>query len=142
MRQQPDEIDATILETLSYLRCGNIVATLGHPAPHTVDMQVDVGETREPDVHEGACPRRLLEQRSHRLAAERRFKGEIGVLKYTLANATSEKCFLVIEYDHIPYVGCLLCSDLAFSTQLASILHTQSGRTIQEIGDLDLDFTL
>ena len=69
-------------------------------------------------------------------------KGEIGVLKYTLANATSEKCFLVIEYDHIPYVGCLLCSDLAFSTQLASILHTQSGRTIQEIGDLDLDFIL
>ena len=69
-------------------------------------------------------------------------KGEIGVLKYTLANATSEKCFLVIEYDNIPYVGCLLCSDLAFSTQLASLLHTQSGRTIQEIGDLDLAFTL
>src|SRR6185369_7341139 len=69
-------------------------------------------------------------------------KGEIGVLKFTLANSASEKCFLVIEYDNNPYVGCLICSDLAFSAQLASILHTQSGRTIKEIGDLDLAFTL
>ncbi len=69
-------------------------------------------------------------------------KGEVGVLMYTLPNCRAEKCYLVIEHEHVPYVGCLFCSDEAFCTQLASFLQNHRGRTVKEIGDLDLSFTL
>jgi hypothetical protein len=69
-------------------------------------------------------------------------KGEIGVLMYMLPNSRAEKCYRVIEHEHVPYVGCLFCSDAKFYTQLAAILQNQCGRTIKEIGDLDLSFAL
>ncbi len=56
------------------------MAALGHPAPHAIDMQLDVGESHKPHVYGQTNPGRLLEQSGHGLAAQRGFKSKIGVL--------------------------------------------------------------
>ncbi len=68
--------------------------------------------------------------------------GELGVLKHTLSNAILGKCYLLIEHENAAYIGCLLCSDQAFCSQIAGVFEDNKGRTIKEIGDLDLAFTL
>jgi hypothetical protein len=65
-------------------------------------------------------------------------RGEIGRLKYVLANPRSNNCFLVIEYDNHPYVGCLFLNDAVFCAQLITVLQDHAGFSIKEIGDLDL----
>jgi hypothetical protein len=66
-------------------------------------------------------------------------KGEVGVLKFVHAsNGTSNKFYLVMEHEGTKYVGCLICKDVTFCFQLANLLRLQVGRTIKEIGDLDL----
>ena len=70
-------------------------------------------------------------------------KGEVGVLKYVHANTSiSNKCFLVIEHDQERYVGCLIFDDQAFCTQIMNMLRAYSGRSITEIGDLEVSHTL
>jgi hypothetical protein len=70
-------------------------------------------------------------------------RGELGVLRYVHANPSiSNKCFLVIEHEGEKYVGCIIFDDQAFCVQLTTFLRTQTGRTIREIGDLDLSQTL
>jgi len=70
--------------------------------------------------------------------------GEVGVLKYVHANPRipANKCFLVIEYEKEPYVGCLIFDDLSFCAQIAQVLRSQSDRPIKDIGDLDVLHTL
>ena len=70
---------------------------------------------------------------------ELRLNGEIGVLKYVHAsNRISNKCYLVIEHEKIQYVGCLIFQDVRFCYELAKMLRQYQGRSISEIGDLDL----
>ena len=71
-------------------------------------------------------------------------KGEVGVLKYVHYDddGIANKCFLVIDYQSTTYTGCLICQDPSLSKQIAHVLCTQMGRSIEEIGDLDLSFTL
>ena len=69
-------------------------------------------------------------------------KGEIGTLTHTISNALAMKCYLRIVYENIGYMGCLLCSDVAFCSQVAAALEDNRGRTIKEIGDLDFSFTM
>jgi hypothetical protein len=70
-------------------------------------------------------------------------KGEIGILRYLYANnALSGKCYLVIDYEQEQYVGCLIFNDRSFSSQICDILRNHIGRSIQEIGDLDISQTL
>ena len=69
-------------------------------------------------------------------------QGEIGILTHTLSNALSGKCYLQIVYDNAAYMGCLLCADVAFCSQIAAALEDNRGCTIKEIGDLDLSFTM
>ena len=64
--------------------------------------------------------------------------GEIGVLKQTLSNALSGKCYLQIAHKNALYIGCLLCTDVPFCSQLAAALEDNRGRTILEIGGLDI----
>ena len=65
--------------------------------------------------------------------------GEVGVLKYVYAsNGVSNRCYLVIEHDGTKYVGCLIFKDVPFCAAVANILRLQVGRSIKEIGDLDL----
>jgi hypothetical protein len=70
-------------------------------------------------------------------------RGEVGVLKFVHANAQlSNKCFLVIEHEREKFVGCLIFDDLQFCAQISMLLRSQSGRSIQEIGDLDISHML
>ncbi len=69
-------------------------------------------------------------------------RGEIGRLKNILPNSNSDKCFLLIEHEGEGYIGCLFFEDAIFCSQIISIIKTHIGRTIKEIGDLDLSCTL
>jgi hypothetical protein len=70
-------------------------------------------------------------------------RGEIGRLEYVLPNKTSHnRCFLIIEHEGHPYVGCLFIDDAIFCAQIMTIIQNQAGLTIKEIGDLDLSYTL
>ena len=73
----------------------------------------------------------------------RTLRGEIGVLKHVIKpDAVPNKCFLVIEHAGERWVGCLLIEESVFCEQIYDLLRTQLGRSIKEIGDIDLDFTL
>jgi hypothetical protein len=68
--------------------------------------------------------------------------GEVGVLRYVHSSFhSSNKCFLVIEYNGQHYVGALLFVDNFFCSQICALLHHHLGQPIKEIGDLDVSFT-
>ena len=69
-------------------------------------------------------------------------RGEIGVLKYVLGQPSKNTCFLLIAHDDGHYLGALLFDDRLFCQQIGKILKTCTGRTIKEIGDLDLSHLL
>ena len=70
-------------------------------------------------------------------------KGEVGVLKEVYYDAgKSNKCFLVIDYQLQSFTGCINSPTKAFCTQLTHLLREHIGRSIEEIGDLDVSFTL
>ncbi len=74
--------------------------------------------------------------------------GEVGVLKevhLSIADpnrpdSTSpyNRLFLFIEHRGAGYVGCLLFSDAATCRQIGKILSDNCGRSIAEIGEIDL----
>lgn len=66
-------------------------------------------------------------------------KGEVGVLRYVRStDEPSKKCFLVIEYDGQYYVGSLLFDDSAICSKICAFLQLHLGRSIKDIGDLDV----
>jgi hypothetical protein len=73
-------------------------------------------------------------------------RGEVGILKSVTEShiepSTSNRCFLYIDYEGSSYIGCLLCSDHVFCTQLMKVLEANCNKTIAEIGSLDLTHTL
>jgi hypothetical protein len=65
--------------------------------------------------------------------------GEVGILKFVYAsNGISNKCYLVMEHDATHYVGCLIFKDATLCFQVAKMLRGQVGRSIRELGELDL----
>ena len=69
--------------------------------------------------------------------------GEVGILKYVHSNSLmSNKCFLVIYFQEEAYIGSLIFKDHAFCGQISNLLRDHVGRSIKEIGDLDLSSTL
>jgi hypothetical protein len=70
-------------------------------------------------------------------------RGEIGVLRYIHSNdRISNKCYIVIEHEKEHFVGSLIFDDIEFCRQISSLLQQHIGRSIEEIGDLDLSYTL
>ena len=70
-------------------------------------------------------------------------RGEIGVLTYVYSNPQlSSRCFLVIDYEGETYVGALIFESHAFCQQVTDLLWSHMNRSIKEIGDLDLSYTL
>jgi hypothetical protein len=64
-------------------------------------------------------------------------KGEVGVLKEVhYDSGTSNKCFLVIDYQFQSYIGCITWPTRSFGTQLTHFLRGHIGRSIKDIGDL------
>jgi hypothetical protein len=69
-------------------------------------------------------------------------KGEVGVLKEAYYDVgTSTKCFLIIDYQSQSYMGCITCPTRYFCTQLTHFLRDHIGRSIEDIGDLDISYT-
>jgi hypothetical protein len=70
-------------------------------------------------------------------------EGEIGILKYALTDRRiSNKCFLVIEHGNERYNATLSFTDAKFFLLVTHVLKNHVGRTIKEIGDLDLSSSL
>ena len=69
--------------------------------------------------------------------------GEIGTLiGVMLNNAAPDKLFLRMEIKTGRYMGCLAFNDHVFCRQLYIFLQGHIGKSIKEIGDLDLSYTL
>jgi hypothetical protein len=69
--------------------------------------------------------------------------GEIGNLESVkLYELTPNRCFLIIEFQRMRYMGSLLFEDPAFCRQIHDFLQQHLGQSIKEIGDSDVSFTL
>jgi hypothetical protein len=67
-------------------------------------------------------------------------QGEVGILKNVFISSVkpSTRCFLIMEHADAEYMGDLYMSDHAFCMQIYEMLVRHCGKTIQEIGDIDL----
>jgi hypothetical protein len=66
-------------------------------------------------------------------------RGEIGKLKDVMIDVRVQtRCFLFMEHEGYGYTGTLEVDDRLFCPIFVTILKRHIGRTIQEIGDLDL----
>jgi hypothetical protein len=66
--------------------------------------------------------------------------GEIGVLIYVHAASGSNKCDLAIVDENENYTGTLLFDDAKSCHQIADLLRQHIGKSIKDIGDLDVSF--
>src|SRR5262245_47707759 len=72
-----------------------------------------------------------------------RLEGEVGILQRVLKHeSVGNGLFLWIHYDGSSYVGAMYFDDVAFCAEISRILQSQIGVSLQEIGDLDLSYTL
>jgi hypothetical protein len=70
-------------------------------------------------------------------------KGEIGILKEAHVDPRNpNQCFLVIEYQRERYMGALLFDDQIFCWLISQVLLGHRGWSVEEIGGVDLAFTL
>ncbi len=64
-------------------------------------------------------------------------RGEIGVLAYVHSNAqSSNRCYLVIDYEGETYVGTLIFGNQTFCKQITDLLRLHLKRPIKELGEL------
>jgi hypothetical protein len=70
--------------------------------------------------------------------------GEIGILKavqpYDIQPA--DRFYLLIEHEESEYLGILVIEDYALCQQVFVLIARHCGRTIGEVGDIDLSHTL
>ena len=69
--------------------------------------------------------------------------GEVGILKavYLSAIKPSNSCYLIMEHAGAEYMGTIYVSDAALCLDIFESLLRHCGKTIQEIGDIDLGDT-
>jgi len=67
-------------------------------------------------------------------------KGEIGILRKVQESNVqpSNRCFLYMDFDDSSYLGCLLCAEHTFCTQIVRILEANLNKPIRQIGSLDI----
>jgi hypothetical protein len=69
--------------------------------------------------------------------------GEVGFLERArMHELFDNKIFLFIEHQGFRYVGSMHFDDPRFCSQVFTILQANVGRSIKDIGDLDLSHTL
>jgi hypothetical protein len=65
--------------------------------------------------------------------------GEVGVLTDAYSNNQAENAiFVVIRFRAEKFFGALLFTDCSCRTQILSLLQANAGRSIREIGDLEV----
>jgi hypothetical protein len=69
-------------------------------------------------------------------------RGEVGSLHDIQIFKVDHRVVLLMACDDVPYIGCLRFDDAAASRRVGAILKRQIGRSIKEIGDLDLSALL
>jgi hypothetical protein len=70
-------------------------------------------------------------------------QGEVGTLEeVSMHDLIANKIFLAIEYRSERYIAVLAFDDEMFAKQLYPLLADNIGRSIREIGDLDLSHLL
>jgi hypothetical protein len=71
-------------------------------------------------------------------------QGEVGILKRVEQSKVlpANRCFLYIDYEDASYIGCLLCSDHVFCSQIVRLLEANLNETISAIGSLDISHLL
>jgi hypothetical protein len=73
----------------------------------------------------------------------KKLRGEIGVFTGTIRHeAVPSTIFLRMEFEDESYRGFLVVGEPMFCLQIDNLLQEHVGRTIAEIGDIDLNFTL
>lgn len=83
---------------------------------------------------------------------DRAARGEVGVLKEVRISVVKpwqpgavrpyNRIYLFMEYLGSAYIGCLILDDPATCLQIGRILAELCGRTMREIGDIDLEHLL
>jgi hypothetical protein len=69
--------------------------------------------------------------------------GEIGTLEKAFMNDLFDnKIFLFIQYQGVRHMGALHFDDPGFCCAIFALLNSNPRRSIQEIGDIDLTYTL
>jgi hypothetical protein len=69
--------------------------------------------------------------------------GEVGVLEDTLMSSLiNNKIFMFMQYRGFRYMGFLAFDDPVFCGQIYTLLKSNIGLSIKEIGDLDVSYTL
>lgn len=70
-------------------------------------------------------------------------QGEVGILKDVMLStiAPHSTCLLIMEHGGAQYIGALLVSEPAFHREICKILFQNCGRTIQDIGEIDISYT-
>jgi hypothetical protein len=69
--------------------------------------------------------------------------GEIGVLRYAYSSLQPfSQCTLLIDYENQRFAGVLLFDNPDFCVQICNLLQANANRSIEEIADLDLSFTM
>jgi hypothetical protein len=71
-------------------------------------------------------------------------QGEVGILRSVHFSDYDEShsFLLIIEHESAYYVGTLIFDDMTFRRQMIDLLQRHIGRSIKEIGALDLSYTL
>jgi hypothetical protein len=71
-------------------------------------------------------------------------KGEVGTLsKVWFATLQPQnRCYLRMESEGSGYIGVLIFDDSSFCRDVFKLLSNNLGRSIKEIGDLDITYTL
>ena len=70
-------------------------------------------------------------------------RAEVGILKHVVRHDDQpDRCFLLMAHEPDYYIGCLMFDDHAFCKLIHELLQFCIGRSIQEIGSIDLSHTL
>jgi hypothetical protein len=69
--------------------------------------------------------------------------GEIGILRCAASSLEPfSQCTLLIDYEKQTFTGVLLFDNPDFCVQICNLLQANVGRSIEEIADLDVSFTM
>jgi hypothetical protein len=77
---------------------------------------------------------------------EKHPQGEVGILREVrwppIQVRPFNKLFLVVDFEHAVYMGCLLFDDAAFCHEIERLLRDYCGCSIECVGGLDISHTL
>jgi hypothetical protein len=68
--------------------------------------------------------------------------GEVGVLEDVVMSLMDNKVFIFMQHEGFRYMGFLTFDDSPFCHEIYRLLKSNLGKSIKEIGDIDLSYTL